>query len=87
MRLEKIEEDEWSTAMERIALRFLYVKDVFETSLMLPDAYARKKAISLLLQPHLDLKDINRTPGTRVRLFRLFDPESHITSHVVPSIY
>ena len=79
MRLEKIEEDEWSTAMERIALRFLYVKDVFETSLMLPDAYARKKANLLLLQPHLDLKDINR--NARVRLF-----DCSILNHISPAM-
>ena len=68
----------WSTPLERTALRI-------DLPQYIPDDETRKKVISLLLLPHLDLEKINRfARGPR---FRLLDPDSHFASnHAVSNV-
>ena len=83
--LKQMREDgvQWSTAVERTALRFLYVKNVFQYSLYIPDDEARKTAISELLRPRVSSKVDFR--DARARLFRLFDDESCFASNILPT--
>ena len=76
----------WSTTLERTALRFLYVKNVFEISPFAPNDEIRKQIISALLNkpPNLDDKD-DVLLYARARLLRLFVPESRFADNVTPS--
>ena len=76
---------QWSTKLERTALRFLYVKNVFNFSASVPNAVVRKNIISSLLRPpESPEEDFSRL--SRARLMRLFAPESNfVSSNSIPS--
>ncbi len=67
----------WSTELERAALRFVYIKNIFEISLTIPSPNFMKMIISTLIEPpDSGREDYGRF--ARNRLFRLFCPESDV---------
>ena len=70
---------QWSTELERTVLRFVYVKNVFEFSTVVPNTISRRLVISSLLRPpETPTQDFSKF--ARTRLFRLFTPESDVVS-------
>ncbi len=67
----------WRTELERAALRFIYVKNIFKIFLTIPNQDFRKMVVSTLIGPpgpgHEDYGLFARN-----RLFRLFCPESDV---------
>jgi hypothetical protein len=74
----------WSTELQRAALRFVYVKNIFEISVTIPNPDMRKMIISTLIEPPgFGREDYGRI--ARNRLFRLLCPESDVGNNNIPS--